>query len=35
LRSELTTKGGVVIDSVAYRNGYVTTEGHRDQPVAA
>ena len=35
LRSELATKGGVVIDSVAYRNVYVAAEGHKDQPVAA
>ena len=35
LLSELTTKGGSVVDSVAYRNVYVTAEGHKDQPVAA
>ncbi len=35
LRSELTTKGGAVVDSVAYRNAYLTAEGRRDQPVAA
>lgn len=35
LRSELATKGGLVVDSVAYRNVYMTAEGHKDQPVAA
>jgi SpoVK/Ycf46/Vps4 family AAA+-type ATPase len=35
LRAELTTKGGAVLDSVAFRNVYSPTEGHKDQPVAA